>query len=649
MYYRKDIDGLRGVSVILVFLFHLNILDGGYLGVDIFFVISGFLITGLVFKEINENKFSLLRFYERRIRRICPMLFLVCFLTFPLAYILMYPDQLTEYGESLIGTSLNISNIIFYLQSGYFEENANFKPLLHIWSISIEEQFYIFFPLVILFFVKFLNKQQISIVFCLLFIFFLFLTIVTERNTNSAIYFKSELRFFEILIGVLGFLYKEKILYLFDKNNLKVYKNYFPYFGLILICLSIIKINITSSTYNHPGIFTLIPTIGAVLILIFNNNESMLSQFLKFKPLVFTGLISYSIYLIHYPIISYVNLYLFKDTLVMQDLTILNKVLIFIVTFIMAFLSWKFIEKPSRNLNFLNQKKIFTIYFGIIILVTSTGFYIKINNGFIERYNSEKNNLAIKFHMAEKDITTFNDICRNQDKKNKTKLCILGDLNSEDKIMLIGDSQKETLEVSINNFGIKNKIKVYNINHCENFDDILENPFCENAILVAKKNNINKIVINYFWKDKLEKNVYGKKVKKEEDEKKKNILEFLNKFNYDKIDFFIIYPLAQQKNHVPRELLRRLKANSKDLIIKRDYAEIKKDLKNVENFLDEIKAHNSKVTKIKPNDYLCDSFIKKYCVGNNDNQIFYIDSHHLSNTGSDFVLNKSLFKKILNQ
>ena len=138
MYYRKDIDGLRGISVILVFLFHLNILDGGYLGVDIFFVISGFLITGLVFREIDEKKFSLLKFYERRIRRICPMLFVVCFLTFPLAYILMYPDQLIEYGESLIGTSLNISNIIFYLQSGYFEENANFKPLLHIWSISIE-------------------------------------------------------------------------------------------------------------------------------------------------------------------------------------------------------------------------------------------------------------------------------------------------------------------------------------------------------------------------------------------------------------------------------------------------------------------------------------------------------------------------------
>tara|TARA_Y100000590_G_C15364884_1_gene880360 strand:+ start:268 stop:549 length:282 start_codon:yes stop_codon:yes gene_type:complete len=93
MYYRKDIDGLRGISVILVFLFHLNILDGGYLGVDIFFVISGFLITGLVFREIDEKKFSLLKFYERRIRRICPMLFVVCFLTFPLAYILMYPDQ----------------------------------------------------------------------------------------------------------------------------------------------------------------------------------------------------------------------------------------------------------------------------------------------------------------------------------------------------------------------------------------------------------------------------------------------------------------------------------------------------------------------------------------------------------------------------
>lgn len=644
MYYRKDIDGLRGISVILVLLFHLNILDGGYLGVDIFFVISGFLITGLVFKEIDENKFSLLKFYERRIRRICPMLFVVCFLTFPLAYIFMYPDQLIEYGESLIGASLNISNIIFYLQSGYFEENANFKPLLHLWSISIEEQFYIFFPLVILFFIKFLNKQQISILFCLLFIFFLFLTIITERNTNSAIYFKSELRFFEILIGVLGFLYREKILFLFDKNNLKAYKNYFPYFGFVLICLSIIKINITSSTYSHPGLFTLMPTIGTAFILIFINNESILSQSLKFKPLVFTGLISYSIYLIHYPIISYVNLYLFKDTLVVQDLTILKKFLIFIVTFIMAFLSWKFIEKPWRNLNFLNQKKIFIIYFGIIILVTSTGFFIKINNGFIERFDSEENKLAIKFHMAEKDITSFNDICRNQDKKNKTKLCILGDLNSDDKIMLIGDSQKETLEVSINNYGVKNKIKIYNINHCENFDDILENPFCDHAILVAKENNINKIVINYFWKDKFEKNVFGKKVKKEEDKKKKNLLEFLGKFNYDQIDFFIIYPLAQQKNHVPRELLRRLSRNSKDLIIKRDYAEIKNELKNIENYLDEIKINNSKIIKIKPNDYLCDSFIKKFCVGNNAEKIFYIDSHHLSNVGANHILKNSLFK-----
>ena len=137
-------------------------------------------------------------------------------------------------------------------------------------------------------------------------------------------------------------------------------------------------------------------------------------------------------------------------------------------------------------------------------------------------------------------------------------------------------------------------------------------------------------------------------MKKEENKKKKNILKFLNKFNYDKIDFFVIYPLAQQKNHVPRELLRRLKGNSKDLIIKRDYAEIKKDLQNVEKFLDEIKVHNSNVIKIKPNDYLCNIFIKKYCVGNNDEKIFYIDSHHLSNVGAEFVLSNSLFNKLNN-
>ena len=134
----------------------------------------------------------------------------------------------------------------------------------------------------------------------------------------------------------------------------------------------------------------------------------------------------------------------------------------------------------------------------------------------------------------------------------------MGDLNSQNKIMLIGDSQKETLELSINNFAIDNKIKVYNINHCENFDDILTNPFCKNAIQIAKQNQINKIIINFFWRDKIEKNIYGKNIE-EQNQKKLNFVNYLKKFDHDQIKLFIIYPLAQHKNHVPRELLRRLK------------------------------------------------------------------------------------------
>ncbi len=646
MFYRKDIDGLRGISVFLVFLFHLNILDGGYLGVDIFFVISGFLITGLIFEEIYKNKFSLLKFYERRIRRICPMLFMVSILTFPFAYILMYPDQFIEYGESLIGTSLNISNIFFYFQSGYFEENANFKPLLHIWSISIEEQFYLFFPLIILFFFKYFSKHQISFIFFIIFIFFLLFAIFAERNTNSEIYFRSELRFFEILVGVLGYLYKEKILFFFDNSILKNYKVYFPYMGMTLIFLSIFKINISSTTYNHPGLFTLIPTIGTLIILLFNNENSFLNFFLKSKIMVFTGLISYSIYLIHYPVISYVNLYLFRDTLVLKDITIYQKLLIIFFTFLISYLSWRFIEKPFRNLKNFSQNKIFLFYFTSVIIILSIGSFIKIKDGIVERFNSENDDLAIKFHIAEKDKSSFSDICRNQNKKNKTKLCILGDLNSKNKIMLIGDSQKETLEQSINDFGVKNKIKVYNINHCENLDDILINPFCENAIKIAKKNNIDKIIINFFWKDKLEKNIYGKKIPEEDSNKRENFLKFLEKFNFQKINLFIVYPIPQHKNHVPRELLRRLKSGSKDLIIKRELFEIKDELENVENFLDKIKLENFKIIRIKPKKYLCNNLIKNYCVGNYDEKIFYIDSHHLSNVGAEFVLKKSLFNEL---
>ncbi len=644
MYYRKDIDGLRGISVFLVFLFHLNILDGGYLGVDIFFVISGFLITGLIFEEIYKNKFSLLKFYERRIRRICPMLFIVSILTFPLAYILMYPDQFIEYGESLIGTSLNISNIFFYFQSGYFEENANFKPLLHIWSISIEEQFYLFFPLIILVFFKYFNKHQISFIFFIIFIFFLLFAIFAERNTNSEIYFRSELRFFEILLGVLGYLYKEKILFFFNNGILKNYKVFFPYIGITLIFLSIFKINISSTTYNHPGLFTLIPTIGTLIILLFNNENSFLNFFLKSKILVFTGLISYSIYLIHYPVISYVNLYLFRDTLVLKDIATYQKLLIIFFTFLISYLSWRFIEKPFRNLKNFSQNKIFLFYLTSVILILSIGSFIKIKDGIVERFNSENDDLAIKFHIAEKDKSSFSDICRNLDKKNKTKLCILGDLNSQNKIMLIGDSQKETLELSINNFAIDNKIKVYNINHCENFDDILTNPFCKNAIQIAKQNQINKIIINFFWRDKIEKNIYGKKNIEEQNQKKLNFVNYLKKFDHDQIKLFIIYPLAQHKNHVPRELLRRLKKKDDNLIIKREINEISNEIKEVETFLNNIQLKNFQIIKIEPNKILCDTFIDKFCVGNNNDKIFYIDSHHLSNVGANHILKNSLFK-----
>ena len=168
--YRKDIDGLRALAIIPVLFFHTNLgfLDGGFVGVDVFFVISGYLITSIVYSQILNDQFSFINFYEKRFRRILPAFFFVVILTFPFAYKLLFTTNFIEYGESIIASTLFIANILFWKNSDYFDNAAELKPLLHTWSLSVEEQFYIFFP-ILLFTLLRLFKNKIKVKFLILF------------------------------------------------------------------------------------------------------------------------------------------------------------------------------------------------------------------------------------------------------------------------------------------------------------------------------------------------------------------------------------------------------------------------------------------------------------------------------------------------
>ena len=182
--YRSEIDGLRALTILPVVFFHagFDLFSGGYIGVDVFFVISGYLITNLILKELNNNTFSLLDFYERRARRILPALYLIIFVITILSYFFLTRSEISEYFKSVISTVLFSSNIYFWKSSPYFDANSDLQPLLHTWSLSIEEQFYIFFPILLILVFKYFKKYTLIFFFHMFLIEFIFMSVFSIKN-----------------------------------------------------------------------------------------------------------------------------------------------------------------------------------------------------------------------------------------------------------------------------------------------------------------------------------------------------------------------------------------------------------------------------------------------------------------------------------
>jgi len=238
MKYRKEIDGLRAIAVLPVMFFHagFNIFSGGFIGVDVFFVISGYLITTIILSDQENGNFSLVNFYERRIRRILPALFLVTLITIPFAWNLLPPDELKDYYQSVAAVSLFSSNILFWLESGYFDTLAELKPLLHTWSLAVEEQYYLVFPLLIVLTWR-LGKRYILPMLGLIALLSLLLAQWGSESNPSAAFYLLPTRFWELMIGSIAAF----IMYYprnFDKilNVSLTAKQILSAIGLILIC-----------------------------------------------------------------------------------------------------------------------------------------------------------------------------------------------------------------------------------------------------------------------------------------------------------------------------------------------------------------------------------------------------------------------------
>lgn len=300
MQYRKEIDGLRAIAILPVIWLHagLPFLDGGFLGVDVFFVISGFLITTILLKDMNSDRFSLMTFYERRARRILPALFFVIAVTSLLTPLIdNNPKFLENLGESILATILFVSNIYFWQTSGYFGTASELSPMLHTWSLAVEEQYYIFYPLVLLLFYHRGRKTLVSI---LILTSIASLLIAEWGAINSPIgnFYLLPSRAWELLFGgMVAIFYSPEVIKLMNKKVV----NLLSLAGLFLIFASYFAF---SSATSHPTSLTIMPVLGTCLILLFANQENLVGKILSIKLFTFIGLISYSLYLWHQPTLA---------------------------------------------------------------------------------------------------------------------------------------------------------------------------------------------------------------------------------------------------------------------------------------------------------------------------------------------------------
>lgn len=297
MKYRAEIDGLRAIAVVPVILFHLGLglFSGGFLGVDVFFVISGYLITSILYEQIKDGNFSVLRFYDRRIRRILPPLIITALLTIAIT-VSFTPSDIKNVGQSLVATFTFLSNYFFYLETDYFNPFNQLTPMLHTWSLSVEEQYYIFAPFLIYFMSKFHVFNYFTVIVLTLISFYF---AVSLTNSNATLSFYSiHTRAWELLMGTLLALVRK---------DFSCYKPHWKlsecmsFIGLLALAWSFVFFD---QTTKHPSFMTIIPVVGTMILIFYLSHTQYLVRFISNKSLVFTGLLNYSLYLFHNPIFS---------------------------------------------------------------------------------------------------------------------------------------------------------------------------------------------------------------------------------------------------------------------------------------------------------------------------------------------------------
>lgn len=383
MKYRAEIDGLRAVAVIPVILFHAGFehFSGGFVGVDVFFVISGYLITTIILLEKEQGTFSLVNFYERRARRILPALLLVILVSLPFAWMWLMPSDMKDFSQSLAAVSTFSSNFLFWYETGYWDTVNELKPLLHTWSLAVEEQFYVIFPLFLMLMWRFRKRWILSA--------FLIIAAISLIGAQWGAYNKSTLNYFllptrvwELAIGAsiaFYFLYRKQAVRTLLAH--KLIDDALSLIGLLMIGYAVYAFD---KTTPFPSFYALVPTIGAGLIILFSSPKTYVGQLLGTKLLVSIGLVSYSAYLWHQPLFAFA-----RHRIITGPSELLFTILA-VLSFPLAYLSWRYVERPFRKKGKVSRGAIFTISVTGSVALFATGLAGHMTDGFSNRSTKSK-------------------------------------------------------------------------------------------------------------------------------------------------------------------------------------------------------------------------------------------------------------------
>jgi peptidoglycan/LPS O-acetylase OafA/YrhL len=652
--YRPEIDGLRAIAIGAVILYHAQItilghqpFKGGFIGVDIFFAISGYLITSIILKElVTTGSFSFKHFYERRIRRILPALLFVMLVSLPFAWMYLLPSNFIDFSKSIL-YSLGFSSNYYFWYTGhqYGAESGFLKPFLHTWSLSVEEQFYILFPIILLFTFKYFRKYLIHIL-VLGFIISLGLADYSSRNYSSASFYFLHTRIWELLAGsILAYF---KITGKGGKIQIKILNLILPSVGLFLIGHSILFFN---DKMFHPSFYTLSPIIGVCLIIWFSNENELITKILSTKLFVGIGLISYSLYLWHYPIFAFARVTEFTQG------SLFNKLLVMITIILLSIISYYLIEKIFRN------KKIKFKIIGFLIAIFCSVLIIFNLNIILKN--------GIKQRFPEMIYKINVEIC----KKDTGRMCNRTS-SSNKKVFIMGDSIMRHISFAlrdklINNYNFIDTTQAGCL-YFPGFDlvDIKTNRLNENCnnIYFSKLSEILHKEINSILI------ISGRfpYVLSEQDFDNKEGGGNLNKSNskyisagdYNTIqnsfknefiklskknNIIFIYPVPEvgwnvpnRLNNILREQFKENNKNKKKRLketsyVTTSYEVYKNRTKSSFELFDSIQGDN--IYRVYPHILFCNTIIKDRCITHDDKNVFYTDHIHPSVAGAEIISN----------